>query len=80
MLESKADSAVEKKLPDQLSAKLCKLRGAEEIGREIDEPPHRVYYLWSQGRLPSVYKDGRDLIGSKSAIRRAHANRARTGK
>jgi hypothetical protein len=57
-----------------------KLRGAIAIGREINEPPHRVYYLWEQGRLPGVYKDGRDLVGSKSAIRRAHANRARTGK
>jgi hypothetical protein len=57
-----------------------KLRGAEAIGPEIDEPPWRVYYLWSKGRLPGVYKDGRDLIGSKSALRRAHRNRARTGK
>jgi hypothetical protein len=57
-----------------------KLRGAIQIGVEIKEPPHRVYYLWSQGRLPGVYKDGRDLIGSKSALRRAHRNRARTGK
>jgi hypothetical protein len=57
-----------------------KLRGAEAIGREIDEPPHRVYYLWSQGRLPGVYKDGNLLVGSKSAIRRAHASRARAGK
>ena len=32
-----------------------RLRGAIEIGAEIDEPPHRVYYLWSQGRLPGVY-------------------------
>jgi hypothetical protein len=57
-----------------------KLRGAIEIGPEIDEPPWRVYYLWKMGRLPGVYKDGRDLIGSKSALRRAHRNRARTGK
>jgi hypothetical protein len=57
-----------------------KLRGAVEIGAEIDEPPHRVYYLWSQGRLSGVYKDGRDLIGSRQALRRTHHNRARTGK
>ena len=57
-----------------------KLRGAIAIGAEIKEPTHRVYYLWSQGRLPGVYKDGRDLIGSKSALRRAHRNRARTDK
>jgi hypothetical protein len=57
-----------------------KLRGAIAIGVEIDEKPHRVYYLWSQGRLSGVYKDGRDLIGSKQALRRAHRNRARTGK
>ena len=56
-----------------------KLRGAIEIGPEIDEPPWRVYYLWKRGRLSGVYKDGRDLIGSKSALRRAHRNRARTG-
>jgi hypothetical protein len=57
-----------------------KLRGAVAIGREINEPPHRVYYLWSVGRLPGVYKDGHALIGSKSALRRAHRNRARTSK
>jgi hypothetical protein len=57
-----------------------KLRGAIEIGVEIDEKPSRVYYLWSMGRLPGVYKDGRDLIGSKQALRRTHHNRARTGK
>jgi hypothetical protein len=57
-----------------------KLRGAIAIGEEIDEPPHRVYYLWSQGRLSGVYKDGRDLIGSKRALRRRHRNRALTGK
>ena len=57
-----------------------KLRGAIAIGAEINEPPHRVYYLWSQGRLPGVYKDGNALIGSRGALRRAHRNRARTGK
>jgi hypothetical protein len=57
-----------------------KLRGAREIGPEINEPEWRVYYLWKCGRLPGVYKDGRDLIGSKSALRRVHRNRARTGK
>jgi hypothetical protein len=57
-----------------------KLRGAIAIGKEINESRHRVYYLWGQGRLSGVYKDGRDLIGSKSALRRAHRNRARSGK
>ena len=57
-----------------------RLRGAIASGAETNEPPHRVYYLWKQGRLPGVYKDGRDLIGSRSAIRRAHRNRARIGK
>jgi hypothetical protein len=56
------------------------LRGAIAIGAEINEPPHRVYYLWKQHRLPGVYKDGRDLIGSKQALRRTHRNRARSGK
>jgi hypothetical protein len=57
-----------------------KLRGAVAIAAEIDETPHRVYYLWSLGRLPGVYKDGAALIGSKSALRKAHRNRARTSK
>jgi hypothetical protein len=57
-----------------------KLRGATKIGAYINEPKYRVYYLWAQGRLRGVYKDGRDLIGSKRALRRAHHNRARTGK
>jgi hypothetical protein len=57
-----------------------KLRGAIAIGAEINETPTRVYYLWKTHRLSGVYKDGRDLIGSKSALRRNHNNRARTGK
>jgi hypothetical protein len=57
-----------------------RLRGAVAIGAEIDEPAHVVYRLWSQGRLPGVYKDGRDLIGSKRALRRSHHNRARAGR
>jgi hypothetical protein len=57
-----------------------KLRGAAEIGREIGESADRVYKLWAQHRLQGVWKDGRDLQGSKSAIRRAHHNRARTAK
>jgi hypothetical protein len=57
-----------------------KLRGAVEIGREINEKPHKVYRLWKLRRLAGVYKDGRDLIGSRSVIRRTHHNRARTGK
>jgi hypothetical protein len=57
-----------------------RLRGAKAIGAEINEPAHRVYRLFELGRLPGVYRDGNALIGSKSAIRRAHFNRARTGK
>jgi hypothetical protein len=57
-----------------------KLRGAQAIAAEINEPTWRIYYLWKQGRLRGVFKDGRDLIGSKRALRRAHHNRARTGK
>jgi hypothetical protein len=41
-----------------------RLRGAREIGREIGEPAHRVYKLWSTHRLPGVWKNGRDLEGS----------------
>jgi hypothetical protein len=67
-------------IDDDVSVADDKLRGAIEIGAEINEPPHRVYYLWKQRRLDGVYKDGHDLIGSKSALRRAHRNRARTGK
>jgi hypothetical protein len=65
---------------DDESVASDKLRGAIAIGEEIDEPPHRVYRLWQLGRLTGVYKDGHDLIGSKRALRRAHHNRARTGK
>jgi uncharacterized protein YndB with AHSA1/START domain len=65
---------------DDESVASDKLRGAVDIGREINEPPHRVYKLFEQGRLPGVWKDGRDLFGSKRALRRAHHNRARTGK
>ena len=57
-----------------------KLEGATAISVERGEPVHRIYYLWKTGRLPGVYKDGNRLIGSKSALRRAHRNRARTGK
>jgi hypothetical protein len=57
-----------------------KLEGAVAIGVERNEPVHRIYYLWKLGRLPGVYKDGNRLIGSKAALRRAHRNRARTGK
>jgi hypothetical protein len=57
-----------------------RLRGAIEIGAEIGEPPHRVYRLWSQGRLPGVYKDGLYLIGSTAALRATHRRRARSGK
>lgn len=56
------------------------LRGAMKIGAELDEPPWRVYKLWAEGRLQGVWKDGRDLFASKRALRRAHHNRARTGK
>jgi hypothetical protein len=57
-----------------------KLVGAIEIGSETGDPPHVVYRKWSLGRLPGVYKDGNRLIGSRSALRRAHHNRARTSK
>jgi len=57
-----------------------KLRGAEAIGAEIDEPAWRVYYLWKLGRLSGVYKDGAGLVGSKSALRHNHRRRARAGK
>jgi hypothetical protein len=57
-----------------------KLRGAIKIGAEIGEPPHRVYKLYAENRLKGVWKDGRDLFGSKAALRRNHHNRARTGK
>lgn len=56
-----------------------RLRGAAAIGEEINEPRYRVYYLYAKGRLPGVYKDGRDLYGSKRALRRTHENRARSG-
>jgi hypothetical protein len=65
---------------DDTSVASDKLDGAIEIGAEINEPPHRVYYLWKMGRLAGCYKLGSRLVGSKSALRRAHRNRARSGK
>jgi hypothetical protein len=56
------------------------LDGAVEIGEETGDPPHRVYRKWKLGLLVGVWKDGNRLKGSKSAIRRNHHNRARTGK
>jgi hypothetical protein len=65
---------------DDTSVASDKLDGAIEIGAEIKEPPWKVYYEWKMGRLAGVYKDGNRLIGSRSAIRRAHHKRARIGK
>jgi hypothetical protein len=56
------------------------LRGAVAIGRELGEPPSRIYKLWQTGRLVGAWKNGRDLFASKRALRRAHHNRARSGK
>jgi hypothetical protein len=56
------------------------LDGAVEIGAETGKKPHQVYRDWKLGRLAGVWKDGNRLKGSKSAIRRDHRNRARTGK
>jgi hypothetical protein len=65
---------------DDESVAADRLRGAVAIGEEIGEPPHVVYRLFAEGRLQGAYKDGRDLYASKRALRRAHHNRARTGK
>jgi hypothetical protein len=46
-----------------------RLRGAREIGREIGEPAHRVYKLWSTHRLPA---SGR-MAGTSRARRRRFA-------
>jgi hypothetical protein len=56
------------------------LDGAVEIAAETRKKPHQVYRDWKLGRLVGVWKDGNRLKGSKSAIRRDHRNRARTGK
>jgi hypothetical protein len=56
-----------------------RLRGAEAIGKEINETKKRVYYLYSQGRLKGVYKEGQALIGSKRALRLNHHKAAREG-
>jgi hypothetical protein len=56
------------------------LDGAVEIAAETGKKPHQVYRDWKLGRLVGVWKDGNRLKGSKGAIRRAHHNRARTGK
>lgn len=65
---------------DEESVANDRLRGAVAIGREIGEPPSRVYKLFETGRLQGAWKDGRDIHASKRALRRAHHNRARTGK
>lgn len=57
-----------------------RLPGAAAIGVEIGEPPHRVYYLFARGLLPGVYKSGKQLVGSKEALRRNHRNSARSGR
>jgi hypothetical protein len=67
-------------IDDNASVASDVLDGAVEIGVERGEPAHRVYYLWKTGRLQGVWKDGNRLKGSKAAIRRAHHNRARSGK
>ena len=56
------------------------LDGAIEIGRETGKKPHQVYRDWKLGRLVGCWKSGGKLRGSKSAIRRDHRNRARSGK
>jgi len=56
------------------------LDGADEIAAETGKKPHQVYRDWKLGRLVGCWKDGNRLKGSKSAIRRDHHNRARTGK
>ena len=56
------------------------LDGAIEIAAETGKKTHQVYRDWKLGRLAGVWKDGNRLKGSKSAIRRDHRNRARSGK
>jgi hypothetical protein len=56
------------------------LDGAIEIGRETGKKPHQVYRDWKLGRLVGCWKHGNKIKGSKAAIRRAHHNRARSGK
>ena len=58
----------------------CRRRVARRDENRCGEPPWRVYKLWAEDRLQGVWKDGRDLFASKRALRRAHHNRARTGK
>jgi hypothetical protein len=66
---------------DDVSVGDDRIRGAKAIGIEIKEKPHTVYYLWKLRRLRGVYKEGNALVGSKSAIRKAHFSRAaRAGK
>jgi hypothetical protein len=56
------------------------LDGAIEIAAETGKKTHQVYRDWKLGRLVGVWKNGNKLQGSRAAIRRAHHNRARTGK
>jgi hypothetical protein len=48
------------------------LRGAKEIGRFIDEPPKRVFYLIARGYLP-VGRIGTCLTASKTVLREHYA-------
>jgi hypothetical protein len=49
------------------------LIGAKAIAAELNLQPHEVYYLHRRGRLP-IGKLGKDLISSRSALRRALAD------
>jgi len=57
-----------------------RLNGAAEIAAFTGDEVWKIYYLFGQGRLAGVWKDGNLLKGSKAAIRRAHHNKARAGK
>jgi hypothetical protein len=57
-----------------------RLKSAAEIAAFRGGTKHEVYKDWAKGRLEGCWKDGGILYGSKRAIRRAHNNRARTGK
>jgi hypothetical protein len=64
--------------PEAIAADI--LRGAIEISRECGVSVHRIYKDFEAGRLTGAWKIGGRLHASKRAMRRAHHNRARTGR
>jgi hypothetical protein len=68
------------KTDDDTSVADDRLEGAVEIAAETGDSVAAVYRKWAAGQLVGVYKLGHRLVGSRSAIRRAHRLRAARSK